>query len=108
MLWIRLLQVSPLHKPPSQFVVPSHVVMLLPMQFVCSLWKLTLSYLYLTDPALHRSTFIIGACAEGAAMLLAAVLHLRTRNLYGGSKEGPSSRQGEEPEHLRTHPTAVE
>lgn len=30
-----------------------------------------------------RLTFIIGACAEALAMLLAVVLYFRTRNIYG-------------------------
>ena len=34
-----------------------------------------------------RLTFIIGACAEAGAMLLATVLYFRTRSLYGRKQQ---------------------
>ena len=40
------------------------------------------------DTSWRRLTFIIGACAEAGAMLLAAVLYFRTRTLYSRKQVG--------------------
>ncbi|CAL5224648.1 g7366 [Coccomyxa viridis] len=49
----------------------------------------------------YRSTFIVGACAEGAAMLLAIALYLRTRNLYARKQEVRRLPENEDAEHQR-------